>query len=85
MSEATRKRKLAGWARAVKGLLASDEGEGPEPPLFVIPGRAEREPGIDTHDGGVATPGPRRSGASRNDEGPSWRGDFSTVIPGRAT
>ena len=24
----TRERKLAGWARAVKGLLASDEGEG---------------------------------------------------------
>jgi glycerol kinase len=28
MSRATRERKLAGWARAVKGLLASDEGEG---------------------------------------------------------
>ena len=28
MSAATRARKLAGWARAVKGLLASDEGEG---------------------------------------------------------
>jgi len=28
MSKATRERKLAGWARAVKGLLASDEGEG---------------------------------------------------------
>ena len=28
MSEATRQRKLAGWARAVKGLLASDEGVG---------------------------------------------------------
>ena len=28
MSEATRERKLAGWARAVKGVLASDEGEG---------------------------------------------------------
>ncbi len=28
MSAATRERKLAGWARAVKGLLASDEGEG---------------------------------------------------------
>jgi glycerol kinase len=28
MSQATRERKLAGWARAVKGLLASDEGEG---------------------------------------------------------
>ncbi|GAC1344323.1 MAG: glycerol kinase GlpK [Bradyrhizobium sp.] len=27
MSAATRERKLAGWARAVKGLLASDEGE----------------------------------------------------------
>jgi glycerol kinase len=27
MSQATRERKLAGWARAVKGLLASDEGE----------------------------------------------------------
>jgi glycerol kinase len=27
MSAATRKRKLAGWARAVKGVLASDEGE----------------------------------------------------------
>jgi glycerol kinase len=27
MSKATRDRKLAGWARAVKGLLASDEGE----------------------------------------------------------
>jgi glycerol kinase len=27
MSEATRARKLAGWARAVKGVLASDEGE----------------------------------------------------------
>ena len=27
MSEATRERKLAGWARAVKGVLASDEGE----------------------------------------------------------
>ena len=27
MSEATRERKLQGWARAVKGLLASDEGE----------------------------------------------------------
>jgi glycerol kinase len=26
MSQATRERKLAGWARAVKGLLASDEG-----------------------------------------------------------
>ena len=28
MSAATRERKLAGWKRAVKGLLASDEGEG---------------------------------------------------------
>ncbi|MFT0877558.1 glycerol kinase GlpK [Rhodopseudomonas sp. G2_2311] len=28
MSAATRERKLAGWARAVKGLLATDEGEG---------------------------------------------------------
>jgi glycerol kinase len=28
MSAATRERKLAGWARAVKGLLVSDEGEG---------------------------------------------------------
>jgi glycerol kinase len=28
MSGATRERKLAGWARAVKALLASDEGEG---------------------------------------------------------
>jgi len=28
MSQATRERKLAGWARAVKGLLVSDEGEG---------------------------------------------------------
>ena len=28
MSQATRERKLAGWVRAVKGLLASDEGEG---------------------------------------------------------
>ncbi len=28
MSAATRERKLAGWARAVKGALASDEGEG---------------------------------------------------------
>lgn len=27
MSEATRSRKLAGWARAVKGVLATDEGE----------------------------------------------------------
>ncbi|MGY8663243.1 glycerol kinase GlpK [Bradyrhizobium sp. UFLA05-109] len=27
MSQATRERKLAGWARAVKGVLASDEGE----------------------------------------------------------
>ena len=27
MSAATRERKLKGWARAVKGLLASDEGE----------------------------------------------------------
>jgi glycerol kinase len=27
MSKATRERKLAGWARAVRGLLASDEGE----------------------------------------------------------
>jgi glycerol kinase len=27
MSKATRDRKLAGWARAVKGVLASDEGE----------------------------------------------------------
>ena len=26
MSKATRGRKLAGWARAVKGVLASDEG-----------------------------------------------------------
>jgi glycerol kinase len=28
MSQATRERKLKGWAQAVKGLLASDEGEG---------------------------------------------------------
>jgi glycerol kinase len=28
MSKAMRERKFAGWARAVKGLLASDEGEG---------------------------------------------------------
>jgi glycerol kinase len=28
MSAATRERKLKGWAMAVKGLLASDEGEG---------------------------------------------------------
>jgi glycerol kinase len=28
MSAATRERKLAGWARAVRGLLASEEGEG---------------------------------------------------------
>ena len=28
MSAATRERKLNGWARAVRGLLASDEGEG---------------------------------------------------------
>jgi len=28
MSQATRERKLKGWARAVRGLLASDEGEG---------------------------------------------------------
>jgi glycerol kinase len=28
MSQATTERKLAGWTRAVKGLLASDEGEG---------------------------------------------------------
>jgi glycerol kinase len=28
MSAATRERKLKGWARAVKGVLASDEGEG---------------------------------------------------------
>ena len=28
MSRATRERKLKGWARAVKGVLASDEGEG---------------------------------------------------------
>jgi glycerol kinase len=27
MSQATRERKLTGWARAVRGLLASDEGE----------------------------------------------------------
>jgi glycerol kinase len=27
MSEATRARKLKGWANAVKGVLASDEGE----------------------------------------------------------
>src|SRR5207253_11438961 len=27
MSQATRERKLKGWARAVKGVLASDEGE----------------------------------------------------------
>jgi glycerol kinase len=26
MSAATRERKLKGWARAVKGVLASDEG-----------------------------------------------------------
>jgi hypothetical protein len=28
MSAATRERKLAGWARALKGLRASDEGGG---------------------------------------------------------
>src|ERR1700729_327667 len=28
MSAATRERKLKGWARAVRGVLASDEGEG---------------------------------------------------------
>jgi hypothetical protein len=28
MSQATRSRKLAGWARAATGLLASDEGRG---------------------------------------------------------
>ncbi len=28
MSRATRERKLAGWAREAKDLLASDEGEG---------------------------------------------------------
>ena len=28
MSAATRDRKLKGWARAVKGVLASDEGRG---------------------------------------------------------
>jgi glycerol kinase len=28
MDAATRERKLKGWSRAVKGLLASDEGEG---------------------------------------------------------
>ena len=28
MSAATRERKLKGWARAVKGVLASDEGSG---------------------------------------------------------
>jgi glycerol kinase len=28
MSAATRERKLKGWARAVKGVLASDEGAG---------------------------------------------------------
>jgi glycerol kinase len=28
MSQATRERKLKGWARAVRGVLASDEGEG---------------------------------------------------------
>jgi glycerol kinase len=28
LSKATRERKLAGWARAVKGILASDEGKG---------------------------------------------------------
>ena len=28
MSQATRERKLKGWKRAVRGLLASDEGEG---------------------------------------------------------
>ena len=27
MSQATRERKLKGWAQAVKGVLASDEGE----------------------------------------------------------
>jgi glycerol kinase len=27
MSAATRARKLVGWARAVRGVLASDEGE----------------------------------------------------------
>ena len=27
ISQATRERKLAGWKRAVRGLLASDEGE----------------------------------------------------------
>jgi len=28
MSQPTRERKLAGWARVVKGVLASDEEEG---------------------------------------------------------
>jgi glycerol kinase len=28
MSEATRTRKLKGWAQAVKGVLASDPGQG---------------------------------------------------------
>jgi len=28
VSAATRERKLKGWARAVKGVLASDEGDG---------------------------------------------------------
>ena len=28
MSGATREKKLKGWSRAVKGVLASDEGEG---------------------------------------------------------
>jgi glycerol kinase len=28
MSAATRQRKLKGWARAVKGLLASEDGDG---------------------------------------------------------
>ena len=33
----------------------------------VIPGRAEREPGIHNHERGLWIPGPRQEGASRND------------------
>src|SRR5580704_5014355 len=36
MSAATGERKLAGWARAVKGLLAGDEGEWRSPSSFVL-------------------------------------------------
>ena len=37
MSQATRERKLAGWARAVKGVLASDEG------LLMTPRRTDTD------------------------------------------